>query len=109
MIGWSNSMDLKNLIRPQLWNEISNSYIAENYEAAILDSMRFLSKVIREKSGLDGDGTQLVGQAFGGDEPKLRLNKLQTQSEKDEQKGFLQIVTGLYSAIRNPRTHEDIE
>jgi len=71
--------------------------------------MRYLSKVIREKSGLDGDGTQLASQAFSGDEPKLRLNRLQTQSEKDEQKGYLQIITGLYSAIRNPRTHEDFQ
>jgi uncharacterized protein (TIGR02391 family) len=71
--------------------------------------MRYLSKIIREKSGLDGDGTLLVGQAFGGDEPKLRLNKLQTQSEKDEQKGFQFVISGLYSAIRNPRTHEDIQ
>jgi uncharacterized protein (TIGR02391 family) len=100
-------MDLKNSIRPQLWNEISNSYIAENYKASILDAMRHLSKIIREKSGLDGDGTILAGQAFGGEEPKLRINRLQTQSEKDEQKGFLHMVSGLYSAIRNPRTHED--
>jgi len=102
-------MDLKSLIRPQLWNEISNTYISENYKTSILDAMRYLSQIIREKSGLDGDGASLVGQAFGGDEPKLRLNKLQTQSEKDEQKGFQFIITGLYSAIRNPRTHEGVE
>ena len=101
-------MDLKSLIRPQLWNELSNSYLAENYRTSILDAMRYLTQIIREKSGLDSDGIPLVGQAFGGDEPKLRLNKLQTQSEKDEQKGFQFIVSGLYSAIRNPRTHENI-
>lgn len=100
-------MELKSLIRPQLWNAISNSYIAENYKTAILDAMRYLSKIIREKSGLDGDGVPLVGQAFGGDEPKLRLNRLQTQSERDEQKGFQSIIAGLYSAIRNPRTHDE--
>jgi uncharacterized protein (TIGR02391 family) len=102
-------MDLKSLIRPQLWNEISNAYLAENYRTSILDAMRYLSQVIREKSGLDGDGTSLVGQAFGGDEPKLRLNRLQTQSEKDEQRGFQLTISGLYSAIRNPRTHEGMQ
>ena len=102
-------MDLKSIIRPQLWNEISKSYIAENYKTAILDSMRYLTQIIREKSGLDIDGVPLVNQAFGGEEPKLRLNKLQTRSEKDEQSGFQFIVSGLYSAIRNPRTHEGIQ
>jgi uncharacterized protein (TIGR02391 family) len=102
-------MDLKGLIRPKLWSEISNSYVAENYKIAILDAFRCLTNVVREKSGLDGDGVPLVGQAFGGEEPKLRINKLQTISEKDEQRGYQQVLTGLYSAIRNPRTHEDIE
>lgn len=102
-------MELKSLIHARLWDEISNAYLAENYKSSILDAMRYLSQIIREKSGLDGDGTQLVGQAFGGEEPKLRINRLQTQSEKDEQRGFQLIISGLYSAIRNPRTHEDIQ
>lgn len=35
-------MDLKSLIRPQLWNEISNSYVAESYKNSILDAIRYL-------------------------------------------------------------------
>jgi uncharacterized protein (TIGR02391 family) len=101
-------MDLKNAIRPDLWNEISNSYIAENYVNSIQIAMVFLSKTIQEKSGLDLDGVQLVNQAFGGEEPKLRLNIFQTKTEKDEQRGFHSIISGLYSAIRNPRAHEII-
>lgn len=101
-------MDLRNAIRPDLWNEISNSYIAENYANSIQVAMLFLSKTIQEKSSLDLDGVKLVTQAFGGEEPKLRLNKFQTETEKSEQRGFQSILTGLYSAIRNPRAHEII-
>lgn len=100
-------MELQTLIHKQLWEEISNSYESGNYKNAILDAMRYLSKIIRDKSGLDGDGVSLVGQAFGGDEPVLKINKLQTASERDEQKGFQQILMGLYQGIRNPRTHSD--
>jgi len=51
----------------------------------------------------------LVGQALGGNAPQFRLNSLQTNSEKDEQKGIEQLLRGLYIGIRNPRTHEVME
>lgn len=102
-------MELQILIRPQLWNEISKTYEAGHYKNAILAAMLYITKSIREKSGLDLDGANLISQAFGGEIPKLRINKLQTQSERDEQKGFQQLLLGLYSAVRNPRAHGDFD
>ena len=84
-------MELQVLIRPQLWDEISKSYEAGHYKNAILGAMLYITKSIREKSGLDLDGPDLINQAFGGEAPKLRINKLQTRSERDEQKGFQQL------------------
>jgi uncharacterized protein (TIGR02391 family) len=102
-------MNLKTHIRTELWLAISNTYEAENYSHAILDAMHHLSNVLREKSGVDGDGVSLVGQALGGSPPRLRVNKLQTETERNVQKGLEQILRGLYQAIRNPRSHEQIE
>ena len=51
----------------------------------------------------------LVGQALSGDSPRLRLNKLQTESEKDIQKGIEHILRGMYWSVRNPRSHEQAE
>jgi len=48
----------------------------------------------------------LVGQAFGGKSPKLKVNKLQSESDKNIQVGITQILRGIYQAIRNPRSHE---
>lgn len=101
-------MNIKTLIQEELWQEISKSYEAENYKNSILDAMHFLSELLRAKTGLDSDGTSLVGQALGGDSPRIKINKLQTTSEKDEQRGFIQLLNGLYTAIRNPRSHERI-
>jgi hypothetical protein len=58
---------------------------------------------------VDGDGASLVGQALGGDSPRLRVNKFQTETEKNEQKGLEQILRGVYQGIRNPRSHEQFE
>ena len=68
-----------------------------------------LTNLIREKSELDGDGATLVGQAFGGSSPKIKLNRMQTNSERDEQKGFEQLLRGIYAGIRNPRAHENYQ
>ena len=102
-------MNLQTLVRQELWLAVSNTYQAENYSHAILDAMHHLSNVLRDKTGVDGDGASLVGQALGGDSPRLRVNKLQTVTERDVQKGIEHILRGLYWAIRNPRSHEQVE
>lgn len=102
-------MRLQDLINDELWFAIAKSYNAELYTSAILESMHFLSNVLREKANLEGDGATLVGQALGGDTPRVRINKFETESERNEQKGYEQIIRGLYQAIRNPRSHDHFQ
>jgi uncharacterized protein (TIGR02391 family) len=99
-------VNLQTHIPETLWQAVSNAYDAENYSHAILEATYCLSSLLRERAGVDGDGAALVGQALGGDSPKLKLNALQTESEKNVQKGFEQILRGIYQGIRNPRSHE---
>lgn len=101
-------MDLKTSIEQDLWEIIAKNYENESYSSAILDAMHLLTENIRNKTGLEGDGSSLVGQAFGGENPKIQLNKLQTESEKNIQKGIQEILKGLYTAIRNPRSHDKL-
>lgn len=93
-------------VSERLWKAIASNYESGDYKGAILDGMQVVTDVLREKSAVDGDGGALVGQALGGENPKLRLNALSTTTEKDLQKGFEQILRGMYLAVRNPRTHE---
>ena len=102
-------MNLKTHIRSTLWQAIANTYETENYSHAVLDAIHYLSEILREKSGVDGDGAALVGQALGGNSPRLRVNKLQTETERNVQRGLEDILRGLYRGIRNPRSHEQIE
>lgn len=96
-------------ISDELWVAVSKNYELENYSGAILDSIFLFSKLIREKSDSDLDGIALVGKVFGGTEPMLKINRFRTDSEKNEQKGFENILRGIYQGIRNPRAHEKIE
>lgn len=102
-------MVLKEEIEERLWNFIKKNYNSEHYSNAILDSIQFLGDIIREKSGLESDGQSLIGEAFGGKNPKIKLNKLKTESEKNIQKGTENILRGIYSSYRNPRSHSKVE
>jgi uncharacterized protein (TIGR02391 family) len=98
-------LNLSSAISERLWVAVRGTYEAGNYSGAILDSIYFLSDVIRDKSGLESDGVQLVGAAFSGANPIIKVNSLHSPSDQDEQKGVHFLLMGLYSAIRNPRSH----
>lgn len=99
-------MIIKDEIDVELWETIQKNYETQNYTGSILDSVLRLTDTIRNKTGLEGDGASLIGQAFGGDNPRIKLNKLQTDSEKDIQRGIQVILRGIYVGIRNPRSHD---
>ena len=99
-------MTVRNEIDVELWEVIQKNYESDNYTGSILDAIFKLTDTIRNKTGLEGDGASLIGQAFGGEDPRIKLNKLQTDSEKDIQKGIQEILRGIYSGIRNPRSHD---
>lgn len=102
-------MNLETVINKKIWAEVKRNYENSDYSSAITDAMFYLTELIRNKTGLSDDGTSLVNQAFGGTNPKIKITKCQTQTEKDTQKGILHILMGMYSAIRNPRTHDKID
>ncbi|WP_420644470.1 TIGR02391 family protein [Candidatus Leptofilum sp.] len=104
-------VNIESQIRRELWGAISNSYLAENYTNSIKDAMSFLTEILRDKSGEDGDGYQLVGKVLGfshSKRPKIQINKLQTETEQSMQKGLEEILRGMYRLVRNPRSHEQI-
>lgn len=45
-------------------------------------------------------------EAFSANSPTLKLNKFVSASEKDEQRGYMDIFAGTMIGIRNPRAHE---
>lgn len=101
-------MNLKTMLPEPLWDAVHTNYEKRNFSGAILDAFYFLSELLRNKSATEGDGASLIGQAFGGAAPKIKLNRLQTESERNVQRGMELLLRGLYQCIRNPRSHDKI-
>ncbi len=80
-------------------------FLQKNYFHAIFEAMKSIAAKIRSLSGLTTDGADLVTQAFGGRSPLLAVNSLKTETDKGEQRGFANLLIGLFGTIRNPLAH----
>lgn len=99
-------MNLETNVSEELWRAIRTTYENKNYTGAIQDAVYFLSDRLREKSDLEGDGQSLVGEALGGENPRLKVTRLESETEWSIQRGTEFLLRGIYAAIRNPRSHE---
>lgn len=97
---------IETVISKPIWDAIKDNYEKGSYTTAISNLLIFIQDVVREKSGLELDGTNLIERAFFGDKPLLLVNKYETRTEKDIQYGIGNLLKGLCQAIRNPRAHE---
>lgn len=84
-------------------------YTDGHYSPAILRALTALESRVREQSGLDASGRDLMVKAFGGDPPPIDLRHADGQSGRDEQEGFRFMFMGAMQGIRNPKGHDLVE
>ena len=68
--------------------------------------MKALNAFVRLRSGVDDrDGNELMEYVFSVKNPVLAFNDLKNESDRNEQKGFMGMLSGAVSGLRNPRAH----
>ena len=78
-----------------------------HYARAVEEAFKLLNNVVKDKSEIaNQDGAGLMRSAFSANSPILYLNAFQSQSERDEQQGYMDIFAGSMTGIRNPRAHD---
>ena len=77
----------------------------QDYGSAVLESVKALVQRVQEMTGLTCDGRNLFEQAFSPEHAYLHINKGETRSEKDEQRGLQDFFCALLGLIRNPMSH----
>lgn len=93
------------VVHSEVLNYCRAELLDENYFHAVFEATKGVAERIRTLSGLTGDGADLVNKAFAGQQPVLVLGPLVGESEKSEQRGFANLLIGLFGAVRNPLAH----
>jgi uncharacterized protein (TIGR02391 family) len=79
-----------------------------HFKPAALEAYIRVIDEVRTRSGLAMDGDALMNRAFGCDKqtPVIQFNSLQTEAERDEQKGLMYLYKGIVG-LRNSKAHSN--
>jgi len=89
-----------------LEDSIKMHYENKDYTEVVRDAILCLMNEIRKKSDLqDDDGVDLINKAFSEKKPLIKVNKMQTQTEKNKQRGINDLSKGIVEYFRNPMSH----
>lgn len=92
---------------PVLRKAIRKLFADGHYARAVEGAFKCLNNAVKKKSGLTSkDGAALMKEAFSANFPVLKLNNFLSDSEKNEQQGYMEMFAGTMTGIRNPRAHE---
>lgn len=79
--------------------------LVENYFHAVFEATKSVADKIRQRTGLEGDGSALVDAAFGSTTPRMAINSLDSDTYRSEQSGFLNLLKGAFGTFRNVTAH----
>lgn len=80
------------------------------YANAVEDAVKALNALVKLNSGVDDkDGSTLMEYVFTPRNPILKFNNLADESDINEQKGFMMMLSGAVTGLRNPRAHKIIK
>ena len=96
-------------IHPKIKKVSEKLFLDKHYSQAILDAFKEVNNLVKKKSYRnDLDGKQLMLTVFSLNKPILKFNDLISQSDKDEQEGYMHLFAGAMQGIRNPKAHDNI-
>lgn len=109
-----NNFDFWSLIHPQIAKVSKKLYLDGHYANAAEDAfieinvrVKGLFQIINPNDKApDGDGAMTT--VFSTNNPLVEFCDTSSDTGKNVQKGFMQMLAGAMSALRNPKAHENI-
>lgn len=78
-----------------------------NFASAVFECAKAFEKAVQNKSKIEAIGEKLMSTAFSL-KGTLKLNKLVSETERNEQEGIMHLAMGFMKAIKNPQSHEPV-
>ncbi len=93
-------------VHPDVLRFCREELLHDNYFHAVFEAVKSVADKLRTRTGLTDDGGTLVDRVLGGTPPMLAINDLRTESERSEQRGFVNLIKGIFGMFRNTLAHE---
>lgn len=100
---------LRRKAHPEVLKYCSVEILKKAHFHACLEATKSIFDRLRAMTGASGDGAALVDAALAlgkSGVPMLAINSLTTQTERDEQTGFANLLKGVNGLYRNPTAHD---
>jgi uncharacterized protein (TIGR02391 family) len=114
-LGISQNIDIKSRViiydkiitDHQLKDVTRELFSQKHYALAVEEAYKLINNLVKSRSQYYAiDGADLMRTVFSASNPILKLNRMLTTSQKDQQRGYMDIFAGCMTGIRNPRAHE---
>ena len=92
-------------LHPYIEKGCSQLFIDGHYAQAVEESAKAVFQYIREITGLTTDGSALAQTAFSVKAPMLAFSDLANETKKNEQVGFMEMLSAFSKGVRNPLAH----
>jgi uncharacterized protein (TIGR02391 family) len=87
--------------------QVADRFLASGHpEVAIFEAFKAINNRVKAMTGLEVDGSALMGQAFADKDPPIVLADLDTETGRNKHAGFRFLFMGAVAGIRNPDAHE---
>lgn len=93
-------------IHPDILKFCKKEYLEKDYFHTVHEAAKSLCLKIRDKTGMTEDGSELINNAFSTKNPRLAINSLRTESERNQQNGLKEMLNGITHMVRNVTAHE---
>ncbi len=96
------------LFHPEIERVSGQLFRDGHYKQAALEAYIRVIEEVKSKSGIADGGDSLMNRAFGCDKqtPVIQFNSLESESERDEQKGLMFLFKGIVG-LRNSKAHSN--
>lgn len=92
-------------IHSKIYEYCNSELMTENYFHSVFEAVKSIAEEIRLRTNLTLDGSELFDKALSVSNPLIKINSLQTETELSEQKGFLNLIKGVFGMFRNTAAH----
>ncbi|MFZ1528346.1 MAG: TIGR02391 family protein [Ferruginibacter sp.] len=93
-------------VHPSIFEYCKPELLNENYFHSVFEAIKSIAERIRNMTGLYADGNVLIETAFATGNPLIKINLINSDTDRSEHLGLMNVIKGLFGLIRNPTAHE---